>query len=366
MPDDVQPPEEPVVNEDTNDQDPATEPQETPIESDPSPAEPAGAAHETGAGAGEEIPGWQRAFQEAGFQDVNSIDDVATRSIEAIQMRERQAQQLAEQNKQLTSQLRFYQDQAGQQQQPKPEEAAAEEQNLIDRLASNWIDPQWALGYVTYDENGERQWQNNPTEEIKAKVIQADENMREMQSMLSNPSLFAKVIDERVNRIVEERINAGWQERETQQQMTQTQERFVAENGEWLYQHDPMSGQIVMDPVSRKPVFSDEGVQFLQMMQQAEETYGMSRLDHQLQWAMEQRELNMLRTGATPKQVEANVASQNQAQKAAMRGRQNNARSDQTSVNGVSPTNSNEVTGQRQMTAGEKALAMYKEQTGAA
>lgn len=302
---------------------------------------------------------WQRTLEEAGFKDFNDVNTAVERAVESMRQKENQVQDLARQ-------VKFYQDQAqaysgrtyeqATPQQPSGS-AAQDDRDAFSKLVDGWVDPASVDRYLVDAENG-RAFVDNIDEETKQHVMGVDKKVRQWQELLSDPRRFAEAVDSRVERMISEKFEASFEEKQTAQQEQTTIDRFINENANWLYQRDPVTGDFIVDPVTSEFVYSEHGNQFLQHMDSVRND-GITSVSKQIHWA--QRAMGGVPAPASqPAQQAApqqTPEEQAQAQRQAMRGRTNQAKSRQREFNGVTPERASQPTGESQMTFGERTLA---------
>lgn len=299
--------------------------------------------------------GWQNALQEAGFQSFDDVDYAVRALVDANKQRDQQISMYADQ-------LKFYQEQMrnrdlAPQSSPEPE-PVNQETDPIDSLIDGWQDPSWAHQYIEIDEEGNRVISDHADEETRQRIMEMDRGLRKWQEVLQDPRQLANAIDRRVERMIQEKFEASYNQKQTQATEQATVDSFVNNNADWLYQRDPATGQYIVDPVTNNYVYSDSGVKFTQHMDSLR-AKGVSSIKDQIEMA------SMMMGGATPQQSQpAQQQSTQQTideQRKAMRGRTNNTRTRQTSFNGVSPDSGSGVTGEQQLSFGELTLAAMKE-----
>ena len=309
---------------------------------------------------------WQRTLEEAGFKDFNDVNTAVERAVESMRQKESQVQELARQ-------VKFYQDQsqafAGrtyEQATPHVESPAVEDKDAFSRLIDGWVDPASVDRYLVNTEDGRRAFVDNIDEETKAHVLGVDKKVREWQELISDPRKFAEAVDSRVNRMIAEKFETSFEEKQTAQQEEATVNAFINQNANWLYERDPATGEFLVDPVNNQFIYSQQGETFLSHMDRVAAD-GITSVSKQLHWATQAMGGYPALAQAAPVQQEqqapvaqATVQDQAQAQRQAMRGRKNTNKSRQRTFNGVNPDSGSQETGEAQMSFGEKTLAAMK------
>jgi hypothetical protein len=276
---------------------------------------------------------WQQPLIEAGLagDDLTDPAQWSQRSVQALQERDRRIQELADR-------VRFYETQ--QRYAAPPAETAPPapepEQDPIEQLAGNWEDRRWAEQFVEVDEDtGARRLRADINDADRERVMQIDRNVRQWEEMLSDPRQLMSAIDGRIQSIVARQFDSGWQERTAQQQDEQIRDLFVNENASWLYAHDPATNQVLRDPVSGTPAYSQEGQEFLQYMEHVA-GMGVDSLAGQIQLASDMRLARVNQQAAAPGERRQQVASVVQQKRREKLGTSNLEPNTATAVNGVS------------------------------
>lgn len=333
--------------------------QEESVETDPSPADDGSPTLSQDAGEGgtesaDASSGWQQALEQAGFQSFDDVD----RAVSALVQSNRQRD---EQIKQYADQVRFYQDQfkvrdvTSQQQQepPKPEK----EVDLLDQMISDWQDPNWANQYIEIDEEGNRVISDGVDAETREKILGIDRKLRQWQEVIQDPRQFAQAVDKRVERMIQERFESSYQQKQTQAQEQSAIDQFVNQNATWLYERDPATGQYLQDHVTGEFIYSEQGDQFVRHMD-ALAADGISSISKQIQYA--QMAMGVNPATQSHSNQEPTVQETAQQQRKAMQGRTNAAKPKPKSFNGVAAESGGQVTGTQQMSFGEETLAALK------
>lgn len=306
-----------------------------------------------------EVPGWQRTLQEAGFggfDGVDNFDTAAERAVQAIRQREEQLER-------LSREVKFYQDQGRSQSQSpqalpeaKPE---VQDRDLLSNLLDGWEDPRWAEQYIEADEDGVRRLRDDIDDVTREKVLEADRRVRQWSEVLQDPRQFATAIDKRVEHMIQERFEQGFEQRQTQQREEQAVSSFVQENAGWLYEQDAATGQYLQDPVSGEYLYSKDGTQFLQHMQQAAEDgiQSKARQIHYAQMALQRNRQEVAQTAPARRQ---SVQSTIDQRKKEMRSQPNRQAKVQNQFNGVSPNSGSDPVGRNTLSFGEETLELMK------
>jgi len=297
--------------------------------------------------------GWQAALEQAGFQSFDDVD----RAVQALVQSKRQQD---EQIRHYADQVRFYQDQMrfrdnapshqASQEAPKPLDP-------LDELINDWKDPSWANQYIEVDEDGNRVIADHVDNETREQILSIDRKLRRWQDVLQDPRQFAQAVDQRVERMIQEKFESSYQMKQSQAQEAATVDSFINENANWLYAKDPATGRFIQDPVNGQYVYSDYGNRFIDYMDSFAKD-GVSSVAKQIQYAK-------MAMGVTQPQQSQQSYTQStqqaaQQQRSAMRGRTNTAKPRPQSFNGVSSESGGEVTGTRQMSFGEETLAAMR------
>lgn len=298
--------------------------------------------------------GWQQALEQAGFQSFDDVD----RAVQALVQSNRQRD---EQIKQYADQVRFYQDQmqyrdVATRQQPVAEEPK-QDLDPLEGLISDWQDPNWANQYIEIDDEGNRVIADHVDNETREKILGIDRKLRQWQEVLQDPRQFAQAVDKRVERMIQERFESSYQQKQTQAQEQATIDSFVNQNATWLYERDPATGQYLQDHVTGQFIYSQDGDRFVRHME-ALANDGVTSVTKQIQYA--QMAMGGTPTSQSYSSPEPTVQQTAQQQRKAMQGRTNAAKPRQRSFNGVSAESGGDVTGTKQMSFGEETLAAMR------
>lgn len=312
-------------------------------------------------------PSWKRALSEAGFNDFDDPDSAIENTVSAIKQRDTQIEELARQVKFYQDQAKYGTQYAQDQQRQSREEAPAEqeEKDLLSQVLEGWEDPRWAEQYIEVDpETGMRRLRDGIDDVTREKVLATDRKLRQWSEIIQDPRQFAAAVDRRVERMITDHFEKGFEQRQTQQQEKQVVDSFVEENASWLYQSDPLTGQVIRDPLSNEPVLTNQGAQFVQHMQSAAED-GISSVSKQIHYAKLAMGLHLQnqQQASQPPARQTVTDTINQRRKE-MQGRRNQQRNTQRDFNGVSPERATEPTGRSSMSFGEETLALMKTGVG--
>ena len=324
-------------------------------ESQDNPEPPVASAADQGEGVGgtdaaATSTGWQQELETAGFQQFEEVDDAVKALVESNRQRDDQIRQYAEQ-------VRFYQDQAKYQQsqspppsQPAPAAETQEHSDPLSEILDGWEDPSWANQYIEVDAEGNRSIADHVDDQTRDKILDLDRKLRRHQESLNNPRLLADIIDKRVERLIQERFETSYEQKQSQQNEKQYVDSFISDNSSWLYRRDPATGAFMQDAITGEYLYSDNGSTFLRHMDAIAQD-GVSDVTKQIQYARQMMG-PAIQPQASPQE---SPQQQAEAQKRAMQGRTNDQRRTQSSFNGVTSSGSG-VTGQNTMSFGEETL----------
>lgn len=299
--------------------------------------------------------GWQVALQEAGFQSFADVDNAVRALVDANKQRDQQISMYADQ-------LKFYQEQMlgrdlEPQSSPEPQ-PVSQEKDPIESLIDGWQDPSWAHQYIEIDEEGNRVISDHADDETRQRIMEMDKSLRKWQEVLQDPRELANAIDSRVERMIQDKFEQSYTQKQAQATEQASIDSFINSNADWLYQRDPATGQYIVDPVTRNYVYSDAGNKFTQTMDSLR-SKGVSSIQDQIEMAS--AIMGGSQTQASQPVQQQSTQQSIETQRKAMRGRANNTRTRQTSFNGVTPDSGSGVTGEQQLSFGEMTLAAMKE-----
>ena len=241
----------------------AATPTEEPISSTPDPgstqepasfAELAAEAPETAAPPPSTWSDWREKVVQSGL----NLPEDETQALEALREVARQNYQLQQAHQQLQQAAAYGQQvmpvwNEFQQWQAQRQQAAqvAQQQPAAPAKPSYWpkapdYDPSWT-GMVRFDEEAQ-EWVSKPgaqpdlPQRIRA---YAEWKNQQLERLAKDPAeAIWGGLEERVQQQVDQRVQAALQQYDANQAASQ----FVQQNGEWLYQTDPMTGQAGLSP----------------------------------------------------------------------------------------------------------------------
>lgn len=298
---------------------------------------------------------WQTALQEAGFQSFADVDNAVRALVDANRQRDQQISNYSDQ-------IKFYQEQLRSRdlaQQNVVTEPVKEEKDALDSLIEGWQDPSWAHKYIEVDDEGNRVIADHADDDIRQRIMEMDRSLRQWQEVLQDPRQFASAIDRRVERMIQDKFENSYQEKQAQAQEKASIDSFVNQNASWLYQRDPATGQYIVDPVTNNYVYSEAGSRFTGYMDQLN-SRGVTSISDQIEFASQ---MMGTQQQASSQQSAQTTQRSIDDQRRAMRGRTNTNRTRQTSFNGVNPDSGSGTTGEQQLSFGELTLAAMKEGT---
>jgi len=136
---------------------------------------------------------------------------------------------------------------------------------------------------VTVDADGNQvtDWAPNTPDEIKRAAVEYQNYLEDWADKLVRrpQEVLPQIIRQEVESLLEERLTS----REQTQQNQQFIQQVFQQNEGWLYEHDPISGEVVRDPVSGSPKLTQEGNMFLECLDYVENS-GVT--NPQAQWQM--------------------------------------------------------------------------------
>lgn len=300
---------------------------------------------------------WKQYWEEAGFKltDEDSLETIAKRTQEAIAKRD-------EQIREMSDQFRSYQ----QAPPPAPQQPAApaSEPAKADPFADligSWEDPRWINQFIEVDEHGIRRLKDGLDELTVERVKQVDQKLRNWAEYLENPKRLMDALDTRVKSMIESHFSEGWESR-TQQMREQTEvEQFKNENAAWLFDRDPLTGEVMTDPTGEFRL-SAKGREFAAAMEEGR-SMGINGTGNQIRYAKRVTATTQAVAQAAPVQRRVEAQDVVDQRRREMRGARNTAPRTQNSFNGVSPEVSTEVTGRKSMSFGELNVAHMKSGT---
>lgn len=99
-----------------------------------------------------------------------------------------------------------------------------------------------------------------------------------------------EMVADKVQEIVEQRVTEKVEHLRLQQQA----QSFADKHAEWLFRHNEQTGQRVVDPITRKPVLTEEGQLFAHYFSQGE-SRGLKTMDDLTDYALAMVERHLLR-----------------------------------------------------------------------
>lgn len=292
---------------------------------------------------------WNQAkeiLSQAGFSGLETPVEAAQRMAEAIRRRDEQIETLA-------SQIRYGQhSQSGQQYAPATQpEPSQPEVGSIRKMLDSWVDvPVHTI----------QQWIDPETNDFKASTpkevrqqLEAYENQTyQWRELIADPRRFVAAIEQHFDSLVSSKLDTTWEERTRTTAEQQAVVQFMESNKGWLYERDPITGREVVDPISRNPIYSQEGRTFASYVQEAQSIGISSAADclryaeMKLQVAQQSRE----QAPAVRRDAVKDVVTQRRRD---MQVRRNNSPVVQREINGVSPDRGSDTPGSSNKSLGQ-------------
>ena len=301
--------------------------------------------------AAAEANAWKNILAEAGFEDIDTMDTAAQRSVDAIRQRDEQIETLA-------NQVRWYNSNQGQayQQQPAPAPAAPADPELgaIENITKGWQDiPLHVVQEWLDPDTGSIRDDAPPS--IRQNIEQFAQKRHEWSQLVADPRQFVAAIDERVQKMIDAQLETGFSERQRQYQDQTAEERFLDDNAFWMYAKDPATGRPVVDPVTGYQMFSRQGQEFQRLFEHTEQMGVQSIADRIAIAKAFYDQTNAAQTAqpAVRREDQQGIVEQ---QRQAMLGRTNTTRPAQTAVNNVSPGLGQTQAGEQSRSIGEAFL----------
>lgn len=267
---------------------------------------------------------WRKSYEELGFQNLQSPEQAHARMVEAFRQRDEQLRDAQERLRYMQSMHSRIDSLSGHSPQasaeiPKP----AEPSDLLSELSSGWVEPDRELvsQYVVTGEDGSPAWRSDTPAELRNQVEQYKLKQAAYHKVLADPRKLDEAINQRVERLLSTRLDGVLSERDTKSADRQAEEHFFAENN-WVFERDPISGGVAIDPLSGHPVLSRDGKQFTAALQRVRES-GVGRLGDQLQFALAIHRSQQTQTRQAPAQQRAAAQPTIEQQRTAMLGRTN-------------------------------------------
>lgn len=293
---------------------------------------------------------WRRPYEDLGFGDLESPEQAQQRAIEALRNRN-------EENRRLSEQLRYMQSIESRLGAVQPQPPAALQQQAGDRLsqfAQKWTVPNAeVLSRYTVVEDGVRRLSDDAPPELVEQVNNYRRQQVEWSTTIGNPQEFDRLINERVERLVTDRLEGELSRRTQEQTEQQYLDQFYNEN-RWLFTVDPVTNQ-------QTSQFSRDGQMFQRFYQEgANMGITSNRALHEFAHA---------KYLATKAQTQQHPAQQRQAaapvvqdQRAKMLGRTNKTPKTQTVVAGANDGPGGNRTGQSRESFGRQIFEELVEQ----
>jgi hypothetical protein len=272
---------------------------------------------------------WRRPYEELGFQNLESPEQAQQRLAEAYRRRDEELREKAEQLRYLQS-IHSRIDSLSGGTQPASAPAKPEPTDLLGRLTGDWVEPDRDLlaKYVTVNEEGESIWRADAPADLRKQVETYQLRQAEWHKVLADPRQFETAINQRLERLVTERLQGELAQREQQQTDQQFVQEFNEQHRTWLVETDPITGQ----PTNR---LTRDGQLFSQFAREAE-SQGVTSKRFVLQYALARVRETQLETRNAPVQQRATVQPVIQQQRNAMLGRKNATPKTQTTAAGLS------------------------------
>lgn len=310
----------------------------------------------------EDVNAWRRPYEELGFSEIETREDAQQRAIEKIQQQQELLREAQEQAHYYRSMAHQFGQGSKESQPPAPESGVA--LDPFDRLASEWVDldANMLTRYVTQDESGVAKWREDTPPDLREQWGKAEGKRQEWLQMISDPRKLSQAIDQRVSRLMEDRLNGALSERDTQMEDRMVEEQFLA-NNPWIYDRDPATKQILLGWDGKEKV-SREGQRFLSALNHVREQ-GVTRISSSLELAMDRFRAQQLSAQQAPAQQRESVQPVIQQQRRQMLGVTNpnaGSASQQTVVDGINNGRGAETTGQKRKSAVRQAFEALAEE----
>lgn len=299
-------------------------------------------------------PAWAEELERAGFQSFDDVDNAVKALVDSNRRRDEQIATYADQ-------LKFYQralQERDQSSTTAPAPDAQPDSDPLDPLAQmleGWDDLPLAHQYIQVDADGNRVISEDADEATREKILNLDRKMRKWQEVLADPRQFAAAIDQRVERMIQDKFESNFEQKQTQAEEQGYVNHFFSNNASWLFQRDPATGDYIRDPVrNNEYVYSEQGRQFFDHCRQFEAD-GVSSVRKQMEYASMAMGNPSAVVSQETKQASTNQIAQQKRN--AMRGRSNTASSRQREFNGVTAESGGDETGREQMSWGEQVTS---------
>lgn len=233
--------------------------------------------------------------KELGFENVSSEDEAIDRLIDSYQRTQQHFQQVQQAYQQAQPYVQYgqqylqqLQNPAFQQFQNQSQQPAAEQQQdprewwnppqydpmMVDKYREIVIDP--ATGARSLE------WKANTPAEVRASV-EAHQAYRERwaEELVNNPQRALQPFKEEVLNDMRQELQYMFGSTEQQREVNNFAQRIKEENADWMFEQDPRTGRVALDPVSGQPVWSQQGQMAAHYIEEAE-SIGIS--DPYKQW----------------------------------------------------------------------------------
>lgn len=304
----------------------------------------------------EEAPSneWRAQYESLGFQGVETPEEAQQRLIYAYRQKQEQLAEAAEQVRYMRS-LHSRLDQVAHAPVAESPQAAANT-DLLGQYVSKWQPPNRDVlaRFIVNDERGEPQWRPEMPAELRQQVEQYQLQQTEWQQILADPRQFETAINQRVERLIQDKLEGTLQQRDTQLSDQAAEEQFFSQ-ADWIYAQDPATRQPAYHPITGQPVLSNDGRLFAESLNHVR-SLGVTRVADQLDLAMAKFNQVKAAIRVAPAAERAGVTDAVQQQRQQMLGRQNQAIKSQTTAAGVSDAPISEPTGASRMSASRRAI----------
>ena len=307
---------------------------------------------------------WRQAYEELGFQGVETPEEAQQRAIEALRQRTDALREAQEQIAYMRS-LHARLDRGNESQAVASAAEPQADPDPFDKASQGWgdVDVNQIAQYITQDENGNRAWRDDTPPEIREQWSQQERRRIEWAQVISDPRRLSSAIDSRVNRMLADRLDGVLSERDTQMMDRQAENEFFSQHGSWIYERDPVTNGIAVD-LHGNPKLSLDGQRFASALKNVRDA-GVARVQDQLNLAYNTFQAMKMNTQSAPLQQRQQAQAAIQQNRRSMLGRTNPSAgkaSQQTVVAGVSDGLGSEPTGGKRMSATRRAMMELKEE----
>lgn len=233
--------------------------------------------------------------KELGFENVSSEEEAIDRLIDSYQRTQQHFQQVQQAYQQAQPYVQYgqqylqqLQNPAFQQFQNQSQQPAAEQQYdprewwnppqydpmMVDKYREIVVDP--ATGARSLE------WKSNTPAEVRASV-EAHQAYREKwaEELVNNPQRALQPFKEEVLNDMRQELQYMFGSTEQQREVNNFAQRIKEENADWMFEQDPRTGRVALDPVSGQPIWSQQGQWAAHYIEEAE-SIGIS--DPYKQW----------------------------------------------------------------------------------